>query len=63
MTFAARLGDIAGLAMALQYLSWLKFLLGDIATAGRPAGRHQQAIHFSTRALMVGRESLAPAGG
>jgi DNA-binding SARP family transcriptional activator/transcriptional regulator with XRE-family HTH domain len=132
LTVATTLGDVAGLAMALQHLGWLRFLLGDVISAGRHldeaselAGRlgderfcalvglhrayvlqaqdrsreamaearqalrvyhavgdrrgetralyaigwcliqlgdHQKAIHFSSRALMVGRESLVAAG-
>jgi tetratricopeptide (TPR) repeat protein len=31
---ATRLGDLAGLATACQHLGWLRFLLGDIASAG-----------------------------
>jgi DNA-binding SARP family transcriptional activator/tetratricopeptide (TPR) repeat protein len=132
LAVATRLGDVAGLAMALQHLGWLRFLLGDIVSADRhldeasrlagqlgdqrlcalvglhrayvwqaqgrvqgamtearralriyhalgdprgearalyaigwcliQLGDHQQAIHFSSRALVVGRESLAAAG-
>jgi DNA-binding SARP family transcriptional activator/tetratricopeptide (TPR) repeat protein/transcriptional regulator with XRE-family HTH domain len=131
LALATRLGDVAGLVMALQHLGWLSFLLGDIASASRHldeaiklAGRlgderfcaqvglhrayvlqaqdrnreamaearralriyhavrdrrgearalyaigwcliqlgdHQRAIHFSSRALVVDRESLAAA--
>jgi DNA-binding SARP family transcriptional activator len=35
LALAARLGDVAGLATANQHLGWLRFLLGDIAAAGR----------------------------
>jgi DNA-binding SARP family transcriptional activator/tetratricopeptide (TPR) repeat protein/transcriptional regulator with XRE-family HTH domain len=130
LAVAARLGDLAGQAMANQHLGWLRFLLGDILSAGRHAdeavklaaqvgdgrlralaglsrayvlqaqdrileamiqakqalrlyqsageprgearalyaigwhliqlGDHQQAIHFSSRALSVSRESFYP---
>ena len=33
MVIAARLGDLAGLAMASSNLGWLRFLLGDIDSA------------------------------
>ena len=132
LAVATRLGDLAGLAIARQQLGWLRFLLGDTASAahhldeaiklagqlgdqrfcalvglhrayvwqaqGRvreamtgarhalrtyhaladpqgearalyaigwcliQLGDHQQAIHFSSRALMVSRGPLAPAG-
>jgi tetratricopeptide (TPR) repeat protein len=132
LAVATRLGDVAGRAMALQHLGWLRFLLGDTVSADRhldeasrlagqlgdqrfcalvglhrayvwqaqgrvqgamtearralriyhaladprgearalyaigwcliQLGDHQHAIHFSSRALVVGRESLAAAG-
>jgi DNA-binding SARP family transcriptional activator/tetratricopeptide (TPR) repeat protein len=132
LAIATRRGDVAGLAMALQHIGWLKFQLGDTVSADRhldeaarlaeqlgdqrlcalvglhrayvwqlqdrvgealtearqalrlyqaigdsrgearalyaigwcliQLGDHQQAIHFSSRALMVDRESLAAAG-
>jgi DNA-binding SARP family transcriptional activator/tetratricopeptide (TPR) repeat protein/plasmid stability protein len=34
LAVAARLGDLAGLAKARQHLGWLRFLLGDITSAG-----------------------------
>jgi len=34
LAVAARLGDLTGLATAMQHLGWLRFLLGDIVTAG-----------------------------
>jgi tetratricopeptide (TPR) repeat protein len=34
LAIAARLGDLAGLATARQHLGWLRFLLGDIVSAG-----------------------------
>jgi DNA-binding SARP family transcriptional activator/transcriptional regulator with XRE-family HTH domain len=34
LTVAARLNDLAGLVMARQHLGWLRFLLGDIVSAG-----------------------------
>jgi DNA-binding SARP family transcriptional activator/tetratricopeptide (TPR) repeat protein/DNA-binding XRE family transcriptional regulator len=34
LAVATRLGDLAGLATARQHLGWLRFLLGDIASAG-----------------------------
>jgi tetratricopeptide (TPR) repeat protein len=131
LTVAAGLGDLAGLATARQHLGWLRFLLGDMASAGQhldeaiklagqlgherlralaglsrayvlqaqdrlleamiqavqalrlyravgdprgearalyaigwhliQLGEHQQAVHVSSRALMVCRESLRTA--
>jgi DNA-binding SARP family transcriptional activator/transcriptional regulator with XRE-family HTH domain len=34
LAVAAKLGDLAGLAMANQHLGWLRFLLGDTVSAG-----------------------------
>jgi DNA-binding SARP family transcriptional activator/tetratricopeptide (TPR) repeat protein/DNA-binding XRE family transcriptional regulator len=34
LVVAARLNDLAGLAIARQHLGWLRFLLGDIVSAG-----------------------------
>ena len=34
LAVAARLGDLAGLATARHHLGWLRFLLGDIVSAG-----------------------------
>jgi tetratricopeptide (TPR) repeat protein len=34
LAVAARLGDLAGLATANQHLGWLRFLLGDVVSAG-----------------------------
>jgi DNA-binding SARP family transcriptional activator/transcriptional regulator with XRE-family HTH domain len=34
LAVAARLGDLAGLATANQHLGWLRFRLGDVASAG-----------------------------
>jgi DNA-binding SARP family transcriptional activator/transcriptional regulator with XRE-family HTH domain/tetratricopeptide (TPR) repeat protein len=132
LAVATRLRDLTGLTMAQQHLGWLKFLLGDIASAGHhlveaielagrlgdgrlralaglslayvlqaqdrlleamaqarqalrlyravgdprgearalyaigwhlvQLGEHQQAVHFSSRALMTYRESVLLAG-
>ncbi len=46
LAVAARLGDLAGLATANQHLGWLRFLLGDVVSAG----------HYLDEAITLARQ-------